>query len=207
MKDRIIELLEKIPVIPIFLGVLIYYGWDVYEFHTAPDREVANFTRDIDGLQGSNDKLQGRVGELKKFQLELEQKRQDIRQLTTRLDEVKANLPEEFNIALFMQTVITEAKKAGLTPMAIRPQERTPKSDYMEHSFDFAFRGIYHQLLMFLKRLTQLQTIVRVESFVVRPTSRRVGSIPEVEGNIQIKGFSYMRTNADEISKTTGGAK
>ena len=205
MVDRLTALLEKIPVSLIFLVLVGYYGYEIYDFKTSPTREVTDLGNQVTALIASNDKLQVRLRELEKFKLELDQKRQAIRGLTTRLDEVKANLPEDFNVPLFMQTVITEAKRAGLIPEAIRPVDKTAKGEFYEHSFDFTFRGVYHQLLMFLKRLTQLQTIIRIDNYSVRPTSRKVGNIPEIEGKIVVKGFSYLRTNADEISKKSGG--
>ena len=207
--DRIRELLEKVPVPLITLVVVAYFGYDYYSFMNHSDSPLFLKNSEFVAVQGENDKLRTRVLALTKFIRELESKKVELRQLASKLDEMKTTLSDSFDVPSFMRMAVTEAKKIGLTVVALRPQAAVDREYYSEQPFEFSFKGVYVQLLVFLHRMAQTQTIVRVDNFTLKPSGSRSTGYTRLEGVIQIKGYRYIRSKADELrdSNNKGGAK
>lgn len=203
--DRLREFMEKIPVPLLTMGVLGYFGYDYYTFMNGSDSPLFMKNTELTSVQAENDKLRTRVLALTKFIRELESKKAELRQLAVKLDEMKATLSDSFDVPSFMQMTVTEAKKIGLTVVALRPQERINREYYAEQPFEFSFKGVYVQLLVFLHRLSQSQTIVRVDNFSLHPSGARSTGYTSLEGTVQIKGYHYIRSKADELRDGGGG--
>ncbi len=190
-----------------FVAWLASTAWGFYQFKTGTDSPLFEKNTEIQTVRAENDKLQIRARELKKFVSELERKKTELRGLAQKLDESKANLSETFDVPSFMQSAVTEAKRLGLQVMTFRPTDRTPKELYGEQGFEFGFRGAYVQLLVFLHRLAQIQTIVRVENFNAHPFGARTSKYVMLEGSMQIKGYYYLRSKADDVSRQPAAGK
>ena len=205
-RDRITEVLQRVPWPLVFLGIWGWLAYDVYLFKTDASSPLFEKTNEIQTVTAENGKLQVRVRELKNFLRSLEQKRAELRGLASKLEESKASLSETFDVPSFMQMAVTEAKRLGLTVVALRPTEKANREFYAEQSFEFGFKGVYVQVLVFLHRMAQIQTIVRVENFMIRPAGPRNARYVALEGTMQIKGYYYLRSRADDLAKTGGGS-
>ena len=201
-KERIRELIERIPVPLLLVAYVGYLGYGFYQFKNSPDSPLFEKNTELQTVTQENDKLQLRARELKKFIQELERKKLEVRNLANKLDESKASLSETFDVPSFMQMAVTEAKRLGLQVVALRPTDRTAKELYAEQSFEFGFKGVYVQVLIFLYRMSQIQTIVRVEDITVRPSGPRTQKFVQLEGTMKIKGYYYVRSKADDVSRS-----
>lgn len=203
--DQLKELFSKIPVSILFLAMLAYYGWDYYSFHNDPESPLQMKTIEVATVVDENQRLEGNLKRLEAFRSQMAVKRAEFVLLHQKLNEFKTTLDETFDSPAFLRTADTEAKKTGLSVEKITPLGQPENKEYYtEHTFEFGFKGVYVQLLVFLHRLSQIQTLVRVESFMIRPTGKRMSGYTQLEGIVKIKGYNYLRSKADDLQ--AGGA-
>ena len=83
---------------------------------------------------------------------------------------------------------------------------------YVQQPFVMAFKGVYIQLMVFLERMSNVQKIVRVDSFSMKPVSSSRSRYVEIEGVVELKAYRYLASAADalgraEVQQATGGPK
>ncbi len=199
--------LEKIPITALLLAYGVYLGWDYYDFMEGSSSPLVMKKSELQAAQTETEAQKKKAQAAQEFFKTLDQKRNELRALSIQLDELKGTLSSDVDVPAFMKMVITEAKKVGITVLGIRPQAPTKKDYYEEQPFEMGFRGVYVQLLVFLERLAQVQSIVRVENFDMKPISAPQAKYIELEGKVQIKAFKYLGTQADEIGKAMSQPK
>lgn len=205
-KEKLKEKIGRIPVPLLFLVLALYLGYTWYSFHSAADSPMLMKESELQEVKKQTETLAAKAKELEAFKATLETKRSELRQLASKLDDMKGTLSDSMDVPGFMQLTVNEARKVGLTVVSIKPGERKAKEFYAEQAFDFAFRGVYVQLMVFMHRLAQLQTIVKAENFTVKPASSRQTGYVMLEGSIQLKSYSYLRSKADELLKAQEAA-
>jgi Tfp pilus assembly protein PilO len=116
-------------------------------------------------------------------------------------------LSENLDLPEFMKTVLTEARRVGLFVVSLRPAGSTEKEYYGEHVFDFAFRGVFVQMMLFLDHMANVQKIVRVDNFNIRPRGSTSGRYVEIDGTVQLKAYRYIASKADSLGRDAEAAK
>lgn len=194
-------LLDKIPVNILLVLFLANLGWDYYNFESSPDSPQELKKAEIKSLEQELEKLRDRVKKADTFRKSLDSKALEIRKLLQDLEATKTGLSEELDVAALIRTVLTEAKKVGLTVVSLRPTQSKTSEYYVEQAFDLQFKGVYFQLVGFLDRISNLQKIVRVDSLSVDRSSSSLARYVEVTGTVQLKAYRYNRSKADELQK------
>lgn len=210
MKDKLKSFLERIPVPLLFLALAGWFGYLYWDFYNSEESPLKQKEAEIQSIQGETARLNTKLRTLDTFRAQLDAKRTELRSLAQKLDETKASISDSFDDPAFMTAAVAEARRVGLTVERINPVGKgMPKEYYEEHTFEFSFKGIFVQVLVFLHRVSQMQMVVRVESFRIAPTGQRLSGFAQLEGILQIKGYNYLRSKADEISRTApaGAAK
>lgn len=211
--DKLRDLLDRIPMTLLVILFAAYVGYDYLQFLgdapfvSNPNAPLLLKKKEVEAMTTENAKLKQRVDRLQDFMKNLEGKRAELRRLALDLEAMKTTLPENLDIPDFMKTVVTEAKKVGITVVGLKPTESFSKEYYGEQAFDFQFRGVYVQLLVFLERLSSIQKIVRVDNFSIKPMRDDPSRFVELEGVVQIKAYRYLRSKADELGKTEAANK
>lgn len=204
---RLSEMLNKIPVIPIFALFLGYIGFQYYQFNHSESSPLLIKRSELSAAKQEASKLKVKLKEVEEFKKSLEYKRTEIRDLASKLDEMKATLSEKLDIANFLKTSITEARRAGLNVISLRPGASSEKEFYVEQIFEMSFKGVFVQLLVFLDRLAILNTIVKPDAFEIKPIGSNTANYVEIEGKMQLKAYRYLGTKVDEVAKMGGSDK
>ncbi|OFZ53056.1 MAG: hypothetical protein A2428_11550 [Bdellovibrionales bacterium RIFOXYC1_FULL_54_43] len=194
-------ILVKIPLIPVLILWAIYLGWDYYGFLKDDTSPLSQKVRDIELVKTDIEKLKGKIKLIQDFKNNLEQKRVTLRNITQELESLKTTLSETLDEAEFIRSSITEAKRIGLTVLSLKPTGSNAREYYIEREFELKFRGVYVQLLIFLERLGNMQKIVRVDNFEMKPISSSSARYVELEGTLQLKAYRYLGSKADELAK------
>ncbi|OFZ71793.1 MAG: hypothetical protein A3K03_04210 [Bdellovibrionales bacterium RIFOXYD1_FULL_44_7] len=195
------ESIKKFPLGLLLALYLGYVGFDLYSFINMDDSPLLQKKAVLAGLKKSNIELQRKIQTSQEFYKNLDAKKVELRQMAQKLDEMKGTLTEEMDTAGFVKMVITEAKKVGMTVQSLKPKGSRPKELYVEHSFDLTFKAVFVQLVVFLERLSNLQKIVRIERFSLRPVTASSARFVELEGIIELNSYTYISSKADEIGK------
>lgn len=205
--ERVATVAGKVPWSMVQGAFLLYTAYDLVNFKgdvpVMPNAQSPLYQKEveIDNATKENQKLHDKEKEMKEFVKNLSMQKDKIRQLASSLKEMKATLPETLDEAELTKTLYTEAKKVGLVVVGLRPLEETKRDYYVEQVFEFEFRGIFAQAMMFLERLTSLQKIIRSQALSLRPISSQSDRFVELRGNVRIVAFSYLRSTADELPR------
>jgi Tfp pilus assembly protein PilO len=179
-----------------------YYSYDYYyAFQQAPDSPLAVRKTDLTVIKKQNEVLEGKRTELESFSRQLEAKKEQVRAIAQQLAETRGALADDLQMPEFMKMLVSEAKRVGLTVLSITPARKSAKEYCYEYPVEVKFRGIYAQLYSYLSRISNLQRIVHVSRFDMKPISSSGGRFVELEGVLEVKTFSYIGSEADRVGK------
>lgn len=206
MKKIFEEIIGRLPFEVLILAAVAYFGYEYYAFHYEDGSELKVKEAQVVTLKEQNAVLDKKVKDGEAFYRSLDQKKVLIREYAKRLDEAKATLSEGMDTPQLMKSVITEAKKSGLTVVSLKPTENVTKEHYVEQHLEFKFKGAFVQLLILLDRLANLKQIVQPDAIDLKPLSANPGSrFVTLDGKLDLKTFRYQETAADEIGKKKEG--
>ncbi len=201
------NLINRIPFIPLFIGIIAYLCFDAYVFTYGkilsyePGSDYISKQKQIEAKKLENIHIKEKIEKAVEFWKTLESKKKELQNLAKDLDGMKATLSEHLDVPEFMKLILTEAKKVGLTVLGLKPISQNKKEYYTENSFELGFRGAYVQLLVFLDRLSESQRVIRVDNFLIKPKGNPQARFVELEGTIQVKGYYYLGSKLDEVKK------
>ena len=145
--------------------------------------------------------LDKKLKALEEFERQVESKKIEVAGLAERLGAVRGALAESVLMPDFVKLLVSEAKRVGLTVLSVTPSRRSEREYYYEYPVELRFHGVYAQAFSFMSRLANLQRIVRVDRFDMKPTSSSASRYVELEGSLLVKTFAYMGSQADKIGK------
>ncbi len=205
--EKIAQYTGKVPWTMVQGAFLLYTAYDLINFKgdfpvlPNPQSPLYQKKQEVENEARENQRLRDKEREMKEFVKNLSLQKDKIRQLASSLKEMKATLPETLDEAELTKTLYTEAKKVGLVVVGLKPLEETKRDFYSEQVFEFEFRGIFAQAMMFLERLTSLQKIIKSQSLNLKPISSQSDRFVELRGTVKIVAFSYLRSQADELPR------
>jgi type IV pilus assembly protein PilO len=209
-QEKLKELLNRIPVGLLASLYMGYLGYEYYSFTADDTSELVQRQQEVARTQQEVKTLEAKLKQGQEFLKNLDNKKVQLRELASKLDEMKGTLTNEIDVAAFVKLAITEAKKVGLNVLGLRPEGRNAKEFYEEQIFTMGFRGVYVQLVVFLERMASVQNIVRVDSFDLKPRGSQTAEHVEIEGTVELKAYRYLASKADDIGRQgdskSGGA-
>ena len=201
MNEALKQQVDKVPVMPIVAAGLLYFAYGYYNFLNDPSSPLNVKKAELTRIETENSAMQKKIQAAREFVKNLETKRTDLRKMAAQLEELKASLSENMDVADFLKMTITEAKKVGLNVISLKPGDKKKEEFYTEQTFEMTFRGVYVQLMVLLERLSQSQRIIRVESFSMKPIGSSLSRYVELEGMVQLKTYAYNGSKADQLGK------
>lgn len=186
----------------LMIGCVLYYAHDFYfVFLKEPESPLLVKKNEVRTVTEETQKLKKRVDELSEFEKKLESMREDVKKIVEDLAEARKALPESVGMPDFMKLVISESKRVGLTVVSVTPMPSVKKDYYLEYPVEVRYRGVYAQLVSYLKRLSGLERIINVDKFDIKPVSLANAKYVQIEGSLRLVTFSYVGSGADGIGK------
>lgn len=195
--EKFLEKFAKIPLqqkVLAALGFLVlvavgtYFGW--VSDHMATMEENA---ASIEKQQAELVKLQQQAQHRTQFMREVERLRQ-------RLREAEEQLPKQADVEKLLRDVAYEAQQSGLQLQRFEIQAEEGRGDFAAVPVRMNVSGSYHEVAVFLDRLSKMQRIVNVTDLAM--------SGPRVENKKIVLNSSYLATTYRflEASADGGGA-
>ena len=197
--EQLNDLLRKIPIVPIAILYCLYLGYGYYDWKNAPTSE---YFRKKNELKTTKDTLQTQKNKLKEAQefiAKLETQKANIAQLTSQLESAKVLFGQEIDVASYIRTISTEAKKINVSIKNIKPEAEVAKEFYVEVPFTIGIRGAFVQFLVLFDRLSRMQQISRISSFNFKPSNSAATKFTEIEGDLKLVTYKYKGSEADKI--------
>src|SRR5687768_1122383 len=99
---------------------------------------------------------------------QLNQFRQQVAELESRLEGLKAVLPEEKDVADLLRRIQTLATQSNLAIRGFKPAASVTKALHAEWPIALQLDGTYHNLAMFFDRISKYSRIINVSSINIR---------------------------------------
>ena len=198
---------ERLRVWAPFIGLLfaIYHAYDYYMvFKTDAASPLMTKNSELSLAIKQNKDLEGKVKSLEEFAKRQKADQENLLALVQQLAETKDALADDVQMPDFMKLVVSEAKRVGMNVLSIVPARKEKKEYYYEYPVEVKFRGLFAQVYSFVNRIASMQRIVRVEKFDMRPVANSFGKYVELEGSLELKTFSYLGSQADDVGKKKG---
>lgn len=203
--NRLLSLLGAIAPIAAIIASGIQY-FEFRGFQSEPTSEYGMRVAELNQVKSEISTLEKKNLEMQEFVKALDQKKAEVSELSGKLFELKSSMSDRVDVAEFTRTIFTEAKKSGLEVQLIRPQPKFDKEFYREFPFELKFRGVYPQVFTFLNRVSSMQRLIRIDEFKLRPVSSSKLQFVQLEAELELKTYSYLGSQADQIADQTKGA-
>lgn len=157
--------LSKLPwkaQLAVFVVLALAGAGAFYYFYEVPVQErIATRQQELSTVQGRINKALATARQLPEFQ-------QEVADLQARLDSLKPILPEEKDAADLLRRVNTLAVQSNLTIRGFRPQAITTRQLHAEWPITLELEGTYHNLGVFLDRVSKFPRIINVGGMQIR---------------------------------------
>ena len=140
---------------------ILAYGGFYYYYEQPVQAEFAVRQAQLDGLRADITKGNATAKQLPAFEAE-------VRDLETRLDNLKAVLPEEKDAADLLRRMQTVATQSSLVIKSFKPAPVITKELHVEWPIQLELEGSYHNLATFFDRVGKFTRIVNITGVDVR---------------------------------------
>lgn len=195
------ERLKSFPFILIFVAYLGYLGLQLYQFHYASDGQYEMHLMKIKQTKDEVDVLKKKLVEGQKFMKTLDAKKDELRAQVKKLSEYQGVLSEGLDVPSLIKMLLTETKRIQLKVDRIEPGRRMAKEFYVEQEFRMDVKGSYSQLVLLAQRISQLQRILRIEAFSLKPSpslTSRVSS--QLDAQLSVRAYQYTSSKEDTMA-------
>lgn len=198
MMDR----LKNFPFMIIFFAYLAYLGFGFYQFQYSDQGEVRVHETNVSQSKTELEGIKVKLEDAKRFTKSLDLKKEELRNQFKKLTEYQGMLSEELDVPSLIKVLLTEAKRIQLKVDRIEPGRKMSKDYYLEQEFRVNIRGTFHQFVLFSQRLSQLQRILRVEAFGLKPFGDETSkALNQLSGQLSIRAYQYTASKEDSMAE------
>lgn len=157
--------LSKLPwkaQLAIFVGLSAVSAGAYYYFLDMPAQaRLATQRTELAGVQTRIDRGLATARQLPEFQAR-------VAELKRQVDSLRPILPEEKDAAELLRRVNTLARESNLTIRSFKPQAITTRELHAEWPISLELEGTYHNLGMFLDRVSKVERIINVGGLAIQ---------------------------------------
>ncbi len=154
-----------------------------YYFYEMPQQvELAEQAKELSAIRGRISHGQSMARQLPEF-------RKEIGTLEARLESLKPILPDERDVGDLLRRVQTLATQSNLQVRGFRPQAITAKEMHAEWPIALQLEGSYHNLGLFLDRVSKFPRIINIGSLTL---AAKVGATANSSMTIQATATTFV---------------
>jgi type IV pilus assembly protein PilO len=154
-----------------------------------------------DTIATNAERIEKQEAELLKLQQQAQHRTQfmrEVERLKQRLREAEEQLPKQAEIPKLLKDIEYEAKQSGLRMDRFEIQSESVQGDFAAVPVKMSVRGSYHEIAVFLDRLSKLSRIVNVTDLNM--------TTPTMENKKIVVGSSYTATTYRFLEKVEAAA-
>ena len=185
----LIEQFEKVPlkqrgiVLGVLLALIVGLFWQLLYQPQAAKIKVD---------QGRLASLTSEVKNLQTIEAQNLKFKQMIADLTTQLDQARKQLPGERDIPQLLEQIAMFGKESGIELASFRPATEVKKDFYNEVPMALSIRGPFHNIGVFLDKISHYPRIISVQSLTMGSPSEREGYLM-LNANCTATTYRYVQ--------------
>lgn len=156
----------------------------------------------LDVMAAHEQTIQTQQAELVKLQQQAQHRTQfmrEVERLRQRLREAEEQLPKQAEVEKLLRDVAYEAQQSGLQLNRFELQNEASQGDFSAVPVKMKVRGSYHEIAVFLDRLSKMPRIVNVTDLKM--------TTPKVENKKIVLESEYLATTYRFLEQPSGGEK
>ncbi len=153
ISEKVVDLPTPQKVLIVVLTILLIGGGFYYFIYSNNNTKITKLQKDIK-------RMQTRLATLKKKSRELKKLEKEVARVKKRLILISQLLPKQKEIPSLLDSISRSGTEARLEFLLFKPKKEQPKNFYAEIPIDIKVRGTYHQVAIFLDKLSHLKRIV-----------------------------------------------
>jgi type IV pilus assembly protein PilO len=130
----------------------------------------------------------------------------EVKDLESRLENLRAVLPEEKDAADLLRRMQTVATQSNLTIKSFKPAPVVTKQLHVEWPIQLELEGSYHNLATFFDRVGKFTRIVNITGVDVRGNNRAGVAGPSIEATCVATTFVLLDAPALAAARASGAA-
>ncbi len=149
------------------LLVLAGVGYAAYEYYEFTTVDVPEMEAQRKAVETEFSARQNEYNRLKDFAINIENIKQELRELNLQLESALEHMPRNFNLSGLLRKLTMLAQNSGVELSAFRPSKSENKGEgsfYSTITIDFDLRGSFSQNLVFFDQVSRLKRIINIES-------------------------------------------
>ncbi len=152
--------------IGLFVAVSVVGLGAFYFYYAAPaEQAIASQQVELDRMRADINRGLTMARQLPQFQ-------EQVADLESRLESLRAVLPEQKNVGDLLRRIQTLAVQSSLTIRAFQPQPIVTKEMHAEWPISLQLAGTYHNLGLFFDRISKFSRLINVSEVVVRAVAQ-----------------------------------
>ena len=192
--------LTKLPwkaQLAVFAGLSLAGAGAFYYFYEMPAQErIAAREQELSTIRGRINKGLATARQLPEF-------RKEVADLQAQLDGLKPILPEEKDAADLLRRVNTLAVQSNLTVRVFRPQAIATRQMHAEWPIALELEGTYHNLGVFLDRISKFPRIINVGALDIRGKTQQT---PNATIDVTCTATTFVLLDNPSAAPTKKGA-
>jgi type IV pilus assembly protein PilO len=150
-----------------------------------------SISSDLDSAQAQKKQLQDQIREAERREKQYLELTQELANRETADRQNRRILPENAEIAAFLQDLNRVAELSGLTINLVEPRPEQRQELYTKIPVVLALRGRFHQLTKFLYNVSKLDRAISMEN--IRMTAPTLLPSGEVVVNVDVRATTFRR--------------
>jgi len=184
----------------IFVAVAIAGVGAFYQFYVSPTEAEMNGRREqLAALRADITKGTNTANQLNQF-------KGQVAELEARLESLRAVLPEQKDVADLLRRIQTLAAQSNLTIRGFKPAASVTKQMHIEWPIQLHLEGSYHNLGMFLDRVSKFSRIINISNLDVRSKEVKADSPATITADCVATTFVLLEQKAATGAKAPGAA-
>jgi type IV pilus assembly protein PilO len=154
----------------------------------------------LEVMEMNEERIQGQQAELVKLQQQAQHRTQfmrEVERLRQRLREAEEQLPKQAEVEKLLRDVAYEAQQSGLQLSRFELQPEQSQGDFSAVPVRMKVRGSYHEIAVFLDRLSKMPRIVNVTDLKM--------SKPTIENKKIVLDSEYLATTYRFLEQAATG--
>ncbi|MCX5863758.1 MAG: type 4a pilus biogenesis protein PilO [Deltaproteobacteria bacterium] len=148
-------------------------------------------TSEIKNLETQKAGIEAEIRKVEKIAADLEKHKAEMAEVQRQFAEASLLLPDEKEIPSLLSTISGQATASGLDVLSFKPLAEKPQQFYAEIPVDIGVQGSYHNVGLFLDKISKLPRVVSVNN-IKMDSPKQIGGEMILNSTFQLVTYRFL---------------
>lgn len=163
-------------------------------------------SNEIKALETRKTGIEQEIRKVEKIAADLDKHKAEMEDVKRQFAEASLLLPDQKEIPSLLSTISGQATSSGLDVLSFKPLAEKPQQFYAEIPVDIAVQGPYHNVGVFLDKISKLPRVVSVNN-IKMDSPKQMGGEMILNSTFQLVTYRFLDTAEIEANAKPAGKK